>query len=361
MALANHKTDDHLIERATQIIAALLVADGLYLGRRVLIPIALGLVLAGVLFPVVRWLQRLRLPRPAAAAIAILATIGALVAVTTALEPPVSSFVDEVPKSIAAARPKIDALAESFRRFTGIASARPSQVPSGGVQRREPPPAQSGGQTASPSTSVGQALGTITSLLGDIVEIILLALFILAAGDAWKDKIRKSFTSGERAHAVIDAASEMRAAVTRYLFVTALINLGQGVVIGLALWILGYPEPLLWGVLTFLLEFIPYLGGMVMIGLLLVVGLATTQSLVTALAGPAIYLVVTSLQNNLVSPIAYGRGMRLNPTAILVGLMVWWGLWGVAGAFLAVPILAAMNVVARRALSLRGLAAFLSD
>jgi predicted PurR-regulated permease PerM len=82
--------------------------------------------------------------------------------------------------------------------------------------------------------------------------------------------------------------------------------------------------------------------------LLVIAGLAANQSFAHALWAPLIYLIVTTLQNNLVSPVAYGRGLRLNPTVILFAVMFWFMLWGVAGAFLAVPIIASLRVLARR-------------
>jgi predicted PurR-regulated permease PerM len=159
--------------------------------------------------------------------------------------------------------------------------------------------------------------------------------------------VRMAHSSAERRRWP-DVAGEMRDVVARYLLVTLLINVGQAVVIGLAAWAVGMPTPALWAALTFVAEWVPYLGGLTVIALLLVAQLATSQSLVHALLMPGIYLVVTTLQNNLVSPIAYGRGLRLNPTAILVAVMLFYFMWGVAGAFLAVPIVAALRVLASR-------------
>jgi predicted PurR-regulated permease PerM len=162
------------------------------------------------------------------------------------------------------------------------------------------------------------------------------------------DKLARMARSPADARRWPDIAGEMRDVVARYLFVTLLINVGQATVIGLAVWALGMPTPLLWAVLTFVAEWVPYLGGLTMIALLLVAGLAGSQSLGHALLAPGIYLVVTTLQNNLVSPLAYGRGLRLNPTVILASVMLFYLLWGVAGAFLAVPIVAAIHVLASR-------------
>jgi predicted PurR-regulated permease PerM len=195
---------------------------------------------------------------------------------------------------------------------------------------------------------LAHAIGVTTSLLLEAVEEILLMFFMLAAGDVWMEKLRRlaSTSSGTRLWPAI--AGEMHDVVARYLVVNVLINGGQAVVIGLALWAIGFPSPLLWGALTFVAEFIPYLGGLTMMALLFIAGVSMNEGLAHALVGPAVYLVVTTLQNNLVSPLAYGKGLRLNPTAILAGVMFFWMIWGIAGAFLAVPILASLRVLGSR-------------
>jgi predicted PurR-regulated permease PerM len=140
---------------------------------------------------------------------------------------------------------------------------------------------------------------------------------------------------------------------------TALINLGQAAAVGAALWLIGMPDPVLWGALTFVLEFIPYLGGTIMIGLLAVVAFTTFDSLGGVLAAPGSYLAITTLQNNLISPFIYGRRLKLNPVAVFVGVLFWWSLWGVAGAFLAVPVIATAKVLGDHVPQLRPLGEFL--
>ena len=194
-----------------------------------------------------------------------------------------------------------------------------------------------------------------------MVEEILLVFFLLAAGRAWTEKLARMANSSAARQRWPDIAGEMRDVVARYLLVNLLINLGQAIVIGLAAWAVGMPTPALWGALTFIAEWVPYLGGLTMIALLLIAGLAGSQGVAHALVMPAIYLVVTTLQNNLVSPIAYGRGLRLNPTAILVAVMLFYFMWGVAGAFLAVPIAAALRVLASRVTQLEPLSIALAE
>jgi predicted PurR-regulated permease PerM len=149
--------------------------------------------------------------------------------------------------------------------------------------------------------------------------------------------------------------------VARYLIATACINAGQGLLVGLATWLLHLPNPLLWATLTFLLEFVPYLGGATMVILLTVAGLATFDGIGHAVLAPAAYLTITTLQNNLVSPVAYGRQLRLNPVAVLVGVLLWWFLWGVPGAFLAVPILATVKILGEHVPALAPLGEFLGE
>jgi predicted PurR-regulated permease PerM len=208
---------------------------------------------------------------------------------------------------------------------------------------------------------LGRIFRLTSSLVAEVVEEVLLVFFVLAAGDQWLRKLSGIARSAARAERWRSIAGEMHDVVARYLLVTLLINLGQAVIIGLAVWALGVPSPFLWGALTFIAEWIPYLGGMAMIGLLLLVGFSGSQGVLHALLPPATYLVVTTLQNNLVSPIAYGRGLRLNPTMILVGVMFWWMVWGVAGAFLAVPILASLRVLGARLPSLAPAAVLLEE
>jgi len=154
---------------------------------------------------------------------------------------------------------------------------------------------------------------------------------------------------------------EIRAAVARYTMMTALISLGQAAAVGLAVWALGIKSPLLWAGMALILEFIPYLGGFVMIVLLLIAGLASGGTFLHAVLGPLAYLAITTVQNNLVSPTVYGRGLRLNPAAILLTVMFWFAMWGFAGAFLAVPILAAFRILTTKVHALKPASPFLEE
>jgi predicted PurR-regulated permease PerM len=159
----------------------------------------------------------------------------------------------------------------------------------------------------------------------------------------------------------VEVATEAERVVARYMVANAFINAGQGVLVAIAMWLIHLPNPVLWGGLTFVMEFVPYLGAATMLILLTLAGLASFEGFAQALLAPGIYLAITTLQNNLVSPVAYGRRLRLNPVAVFVGVMFWWFLWGVPGAFLAVPIIATMKILGDHVASLSPMGEFLGD
>jgi predicted PurR-regulated permease PerM len=345
------------------------------LAREVLVPVALSAVLVALLLPVVAGLRRRRVPAPAGAALAVVATLALLVAVGIALGPPLRGVAADLPRSITAARARLQRLAPPLARL-GIApasrdSARPSRDSVRAPAARPPAsatppnPSEAGGSSANAPAGIlaaaGRAFGVASGLVLGAVEVLLLTFFALAASARWREKLDAAVTSSDARGATLGAAEEMRQAVARYVVVTTLINLGQGVLVAVVMWAIGLPSPFLWGVLTFLAEFVPYLGGFAMIILLLVAGLASGAGLLRVLLAPASYLAITTLQNNLVSPAAYGRGLRLNPTAILVAVMFWWWAWGAAGALLAVPILAALRILGNYVRALRPVAVFLAE
>jgi predicted PurR-regulated permease PerM len=369
MAILSEERLAKRVSASVMVLAGVATLALLYAGREVFIPITFALTLAALLHPVLRAMRAIRIPAPVAATVAVLGTVIIVALVGLSLEPPLRALSAQVPKSVNVARTKVSELGGPFAQLapsstsgkqTGQSSSprsQPSKDSASAKPASDTTPTSSPAPAGNAASSSGEgppgiagaitrALGTTMSVLSEIVEVLLLALFLLAAGDAWREKLSESITKADRRRAALDAAVEMRAVVVRYLVATAVINIGQAIIISLILWALGIPSPVVWGALTFVFEFVPYLGGLVLMALLLIAGLSSGGGFAHALLAPASYLVVTTLQNNVVSPVAYGQRLRLNPTAILVAVMVWYALWGVAGAFLAVPILAAISVIA---------------
>jgi predicted PurR-regulated permease PerM len=127
------------------------------------------------------------------------------------------------------------------------------------------------------------------------------------------------------------------------------------------MYLLGMPNPLLWGVLVVILEFVPYLGATTMIVILFVAALTTFESVGRALVVPATFLLINLVQANIVSPMLLGHRLTLNPVAIVVGLAFWWWIWGIPGAFIAVPMLATFKIVCDHIAPLASVGEFLGQ
>jgi predicted PurR-regulated permease PerM len=340
------------------VLASVAVIFLLYFGHAFFVPLAVALLFNILFRPVVRWLERRGLGAPGGAAIVVLLALVGLGAAGVALSVPVKSWVTKAPASMAAARVKLARLRKPVQQLDSAAAQLQGagQGGGGGKGQATAPPAPS------PATStplLTRVLGTTTSLAAAAVEVVVLLWLLLASGDLFYEKMMRVLPVAADRRAAAKVAIDTEAAVAGYLVATALINVGQAAAVGVALWLIGMPDPALWAVLTFALEFIPYLGGALMVGLLTIVAFTTFSGAWRILAAPGSYLAITTIQNNLVSPLVYGKRLRLNPVAVFVGVLFWWTLWGVPGAFLAVPIIATAKVLGDHLPGLRPLGEFL--
>jgi predicted PurR-regulated permease PerM len=339
------------------ILATLAGIGALYLGRELFIPLALALLLNALLRPVVRSLERLRVSTAVGATLVSLGLLGVLVAGGMALVHPVRTWVSQLPATFEAAGRKLAPARQSLEQV--------SQATHALGEPNSAPPAAPGPQAAPAPPAVPaflvQLFGTTAALVAGLAEVLLLLYLLLASGDLFLRKFVEVLPLFRDKRLAVEVTEQVQQAVTRYLVATLMINVGQGVVVGLALWGLGMPSPWLWGGLTVVLEFIPYLGAAGMLILLTATAFSQFDALGRILLIPGTYLVITSLQNNLVSPLVYGQRLKLNPVAVLLGVLFWWLLWGVAGALLAVPFFAALKILADHVGSLTPIGTFLGE
>ena len=318
---------------ALNIVAAVLAIAALYFGRGLFVPVALALAFHALLRPAVRGLEGLRIPSALGAAMVVLGTLGIAAVGGWALSGPVAVWVDKAPASFATARARLETIVRPIDRLTDAAAGKPvAPAPA-------PAPPQGG------PSMLSQLLGEATTLVIGLVEVIVLLYLMLAAGNSFlKNRLHN-----------------IESIVAHYLTLNAIINAGEGLVVGLAMWAMGMPDPLVWGLLAFALEFIPYVGAAAMLGLLLISSLTIFTHTGHALVAPAIYLVITTLQNNVVSPYVYSGRLKLNPLAVVLCVMFWWFMWGIPGVFLAIPIAATLKALGDQVPRLAPLGEFLGE
>jgi len=343
---------------AVVVIAVAIAFAGLYFGSEVFIPLGLSLVFTALLRPVVRWLERLGLRTGLAATLVVLVSIALLAGAAVAVTAPVQNWAQQAPQELQKAQQRLRKLVHSVDPVTKAVSGV-----TGGDEGGKEGGSQSGGGGGGPSGAgvAAKVFGLTTTLLTGLLEVLLLVWFLLASGDLFVRKLVHVLPLVSEKKRAVDVVHETESVVSRYMLVSLLMYLVQGTAVGLTAWLVGLPTPALWGMMTVLLEFIPYLGAAFMMILLTLIGLATFDSVGQALVTPGVYLLVSTIQNNLVSPFAYGRRLKLNPVAVLLSVMIWYGLWGIAGAFLAVPLVATIKVLADRVPGLVALGEFLGE
>ena len=154
---------------------------------------------------------------------------------------------------------------------------------------------------------------------------------------------------------------EIESSISTYLLTAASINVTEGIVVGGIMYLWGMPNPALWGALVVLLEFVPYLGALAMVVILSIAALTTFDSVGHAVLIPASFLLVNLIQGNFVSPILLGHRLALNPVALFIGLAFWFWIWGIPGAFIAVPILATFKIFCDHIESMASVGEFLGQ
>jgi len=346
------------------ILAAIAAAAALYLGQEVFVPIALGLMVTALVRPLVQLLSRIGVPDAIGATLVTIGILGLLVAGGYFLAGPLKGWVREAPQTLSAARGKIAKLRKPIKQVSQAVEKAKEEVtgPDQGKKGQENQKAQASSAESGGFISpvVGRVFATTTGILSTLLQTIVILFVVLATGDLLSRKLALLMPpqkKGTREETVAEAESVVR----RYLVVTLLLSGGQAVVVALVFMALGMPSPILWGVLTFLLECLPYIGALIMVGLITIASFAAFDSLGQIVLPPLAYITISSIQNNLVSPFAYGSGLRLNPLAVLIIVIIGWFLWGPAGAFVAVPLLAVAKVFAERSSGSSPLAEVLSD
>ena len=327
----------------------------LYFARAFFLPVTFGLLLNLLLSPFVRTLKRARIPEPIGAAIVVLSIVAAVGVGGYFLSDPAQEWITKAPQSLAVANSKIRKLRRPMEQVTKSAD----QVARAATTGSSTPRTQE--VTLAGPTLMDRFVSTSAAFLAGALETLVLLYFLLASGDLFLQKLTKMLPEFRDKKKAVAIARETETSISMYLSTVALINVLEGGVVTLVMWALGMPNPVLWGVLALFLEFVPYLGALLMVGVLTLAALSTFEGVAHIIAVPASYLAINLLQAYVFTPMLLGKRLTLNPVAILMGLILWWVIWGVAGAFIAVPLLATFKILCDHIETLAPVGEFLGD
>lgn len=324
----------------------------LHLAQAFVLPIVLAILLNLLLSPVVRILRNYRIPEPLGAGILIVLVLGIVGFGAYRLTPAASAWVARAPESLATLQRKAQTLRRPVERVTRAAE----QVEQATDMDKKTPQVEIKG----PSLTQ-QVFGGTTAVLSAAMVVIFLTYFLLAAGDLFLQKLVGVLPQLKDKKTAVRIVRDTEAQISRYLVTTTVINAGVGVATGLALALVGMPNPVLWGVVAAVLNFVPYIGGLVNTVILTLAALLTFEDVGHALLVPVVFTIINILEGNLITPMIVGRRMRLNTVAVFIGLIFWWYLWGIPGALLAVPIMATIKIACDHIESLAPIGEFLSE
>jgi predicted PurR-regulated permease PerM len=326
----------------------------MYFARGFLIPIVFALLLNFLLSPLIRRLAKYHVKPPIGAALVIVVLIAGIGWGAYQLAAPAQRWAAIAPESFAKAQNKLRGIIRPMQQVSKNVEQAASAV--GGPAAKAPEVIVQSG----PSLS-SRVFGTTQRIVGGLLEILILLYFLLAGGDLFLQKLIKVLPTVSDKVKAVDIARATEATVSAYLTTTLLVNLVEGTMVALVLWLLGMPNAVLWGVIVFFLEFVPYLGAATAVVVLSVAGLTTFDQLGRALLVPGSFLAINMLQANLVTPLLLGHRLTLNPVAIFTGLAFFYWIWGVPGAFVAVPLLATFKIFCDNIESLAAIGEFLGQ
>jgi predicted PurR-regulated permease PerM len=210
----------------------------------------------------------------------------------------------------------------------------------------------------------GVAIGYIAADAGQRLAAIglslVLLLFMLASGDLFQEKLIKVLPTLSDKKRALHIARDIEHEVSRYLFTVTSINAGVGVVTGLAFWMIGMPSPILWGLATGLANYLPYIGPGIMAIASFGIAVVAFDTIWGALLPPFLFLVIATVEGQIVTPMIVGQRHSLNPVAILLSIAFWGWIWGIIGALIAVPLLVTAKVIADYVDGFRPIGEFLS-
>jgi len=300
------------------------------IAKPVLLPIVLALLLNFVLRPVHRILRRMYIPKVIGAVVILMALAGMTLWGLTRLAGPASEWFQELPASLYRIQDELADLLEPVQRVSQVADRVDEFAQMN--DESEPPKLQ----VETPAVS-DKALDYLQDFGGYLVLTFILLFFMLTYGERFYKRL---------AHdpGTADAIDEIADNVSNYLLTVTVINICLGLAVGIAMFLLGLTNPVLWGVMATVLNFVPVLGALVGVGIMSFVSLLLFDSFGQVILPPLLYFILTNIEGNFVTPMVLGKRFTINPIIIFVWLLFWGWMWGIPGALLAVPLLMAFRI-----------------
>jgi len=323
----------------------------IYFMRSVLLPIVLGLLLSYLLRPIVGALARLKIPLPVGAALILIGLFAIVSYGISALVTPAVGWIQKAPEGLTELQHKLLPVKRSVAQVTQA---------TGEIEKLASTNADSKTVEVKQHPITEMFFMRTPEFVASAVLLLIFLYFLLVYDQVFIAKLVKLLPTLADKKMAVAIAHDIESQISRYLFTITAINASLGVAVGTAVGLLGLHNPVMWGVMVAVLNFVPYLGALTGIICMTIGAVLSFNSLGYALIFPSVYLAFGTLEGSFITPWVMGRSLSLNPVMILFSLTFWGWMWGIVGVILAVPILAAFKIFCAHIKPLEPLAEFLS-
>jgi predicted PurR-regulated permease PerM len=340
--------------KAMVVLAVLGSVFMLHWARDVFVPLMLAILASYALMPIVNRLERLRLPRAAGAALLLAAILGGLGSTAYALSDEAGQFLDFLPEAAQkirqVARAQRNSPATPLDKVQQAATQLEQAAAEGAANTSAAQRGVTRVQIERPRFDIKGYLWDLTPGLmasaAQLVVVVFITYFLLLAGSDFRRKmVRLAGPTLTEKRVTVQAMDEISSQIQRYLLLQVLISLFVGLATWLAYWALGVQHAAVWGVVACVLNFVPYIGSLLVTAGSALVGFVQFGSVDMALLVGGVSLLLHTITGNLIAPWLTGRTNRMNPVAVFVGVLAFGWLWGIWGLLLGVPILLIVKTV----------------
>ncbi|PSC04955.1 AI-2E family transporter [Alsobacter soli] len=345
------------------IIVAVVVTCALYFGREILIPLALAVLLSFVLAPLVRLLQRWRVPKAAAVLGVVLATFLIAGGLGAIMAGQVTGLATELPHYERTIRDKIksirgmaagngaleraaDVLQDLSKELEKPEQNGPAALSRNPTENTAPIPVEVRAPQSGAFKTLTDVVGPLLHPLATTGIIVIFVIFILMRREDLRNRLIR-LAGAQDLHRTTAAMDDAAHRLSRFFLVQLALNASFGVVIGTGLFLIGVPTPVLWGVMAAVLRFIPYIGSVIAALLPLVLAAAVDPGWHMLLWTAALFLVVEPVVGHIIEPLVYGQSTGLSPVAVVAAATFWTWLWGPIGLVLATPLTVCLVVLGK--------------
>lgn len=338
-------------------IFILLLGSVIVASRSFLMPVVLAFLLSLTFSPIRRGMSRLGIAPFVTAVTVIVFIIGLTGATIMGLSQPVQSYAKNAPQIMRDVEWKLRGLNSAMDNMAK-ASDEVEKLADGGKSTTRSEPER---VIVDKPSLLQNAVANTPVIIAQLVMTLALLFFMIASGDMFYEKIIQASPTFSDKRRALKIMFQIERKISRYFLTITLINACLGIAIGLVLYLAGMPNPAVFGVMAFVLNYIPFLGAVSGAAVTFAIGIVSLDTVGEAGLMASIYLGMNAVEGQLITPYAVGRSLRLNPVVVFLMVAFWGWAWSVIGMVIAVPMLITLRAFSEYVPTLRNLRIFLSD